>query len=195
MKNFTLVFNVALALAVGVLYYLHFSSCKKSDTCTKQHASPSAGGFKIAYFELDSLQNNFEYYKEIAKDLGVSEQKKREDLASKRNAYAAKVKEYQAKGQHMTQAEMAQAQQDIAQREKEYQQDEQTKSQEFQEEKFKKLQDVKKKIEEYLKDYNKNKDYAYILASSDEIMFYKDSAYNITNDLVKGLNDLYKKKK
>jgi len=196
MKNFTLITNIVLAVAVAVLFYLHFATCKQ---CAAPSASKSVAkqgnNFKIAYFDLDSLQNNYEYYKQVAKELGNSEQQKRNELAAKKDAYAAKVREYQAKGQSMSQSEMAAAQQDIAQREKDYSQDEQTKSQEMQEESFKKLQDVKKKIEDYLKEYNKDKTYSYIISSSTDIVYYKDSAYNITNDLIKGLNDLYKSKK
>jgi len=196
MKNFTLISNVVLAVAVAVLFYLHFSNCKK---CSTPSASTSvnkqSGNFKIAYFDLDSLENNFNYYKQVAKDLGNSEQQKRNELASKKDAYVAKVKEYQAKGQGMSQAELQAAQQDIAQREKDYTQTEQQKSQEMQEENFKRLQDVKKKIEDYLKEYNKDKTYAFIISSSADLVYYKDSAYNITNDLVKGLNELYKTKK
>ncbi|HEX3025194.1 MAG TPA: OmpH family outer membrane protein, partial [Chitinophagaceae bacterium] len=67
--------------------------------------------------------------------------------------------------------------------------------QEMQDETVKKLQDVKKKIEDYLKEYNKGKGYSYIFASSPDLIYYKDTVYNITNDLLKGLNEMYKKKK
>ena len=196
MKNFTLVLNIVLVIAVAVLFYLHFAPCKKCASATNGGSVTKANGsFKIAYFEMDSLQSNFDYYKLVAKELGNSEQQKRNDLASKKDAYVAKVKEYQSKGQSMTQAEMAKAQQDIAQREREYQQDEQAKSQEMQEESFKKIQDVKKKIEAYLKEYNKDKTYSFIISNSADLLYYKDSAYNITNDLIKGLNEQYKNKK
>lgn len=196
MKNFTLISNIVLAIAVAILFYLHFTTCKQ---CTAPTANKSAtkqgNNFKIAYFDLDSLQNNFDYYKQVAKELGNSEQQKRNELAAKKDAYVAKVKEYQSKGQAMSQSEVAAAQQDIQQREKDYQQDEQSKSQEMQEESFKRLQDVKKKIEDYLKEYNKDKTYSFIISSSTDLVYYKDSAYNITNDLIKGLNELYKNKK
>ena len=172
---------------------------KASKKCAPQANSNSVvrtnNSFKIAYFEMDSLQSNFDYYKQIAKELGNSEQQKRNDLASKKDAYVAKVKEYQSKGQNMSQADMAKAQQDIAQRERDYQQEEQAKSQEMQEESFKKLQDVKKKIEAYLKEYNKDKTYSFIISNSSDLLYYKDSAYNITNDLIRGLNEQYKNKK
>ena len=196
MKNFLLLSNIVLAIAIAILFYLHFSTCKK---CSVPAASASArkqgGNFKIAYFDLDSVETSFEYYKQLSKNFGSLEQQKRNELATKKETYIAKVKEYQAKGQAMSQAELAAAQQDISQREKDYSQDEQEKSQELQEENFKMLQDVKKKIEDYLMEYNKDKTYSFIISNSADIVYYKDSAYDITKDLVKGLNELYKAKK
>ena len=195
MKNFTLLFNIVLAVAVAILFYLHFSTCNKCSAPAASAAGKQGGKFKIAYFDLDSVENNFEYYKQGEKAYYSLEQQKRNELASKKDAYIAKAKEYQAKGQNMSQAELATAQQDMAQREKDYTQDEQQKSQELQAEKFKTLQDANKKIQDYLKEYNKDKTYAFIISSSADLVYYKDSAYDITNDLVKGLNDLYKPKK
>ncbi len=194
MKNFTLGLNVVLVLAVGVLFYLHFKSDKKAVSSVQPKSDSASNSFRIAYFEMDSLQNNYEYYKQIVKELGVSEQQKRSELTNKRNEYAAKIKEYQQRGQTMTQAEIAKANQDVAQREKEYQEMEQAKGQEMQEEKMKKLQDIQKKIQDYLKDYNKDKGYSFIFMNSPDLIYYKDSVYNITNDLLKGLNEQYKKK-
>ena len=195
MKNFTPVLNVVLAIAVAVLFYLHFSSAKKTVTTAPIVTQATNNNFKIAYFESDSLETGFEYYKQISKELGASEQQKRNELLTQRNAFVEKVKEYQAKGQSMTQVEAAKANQDVEQRQKQIQATEQTKSQEIQDERFKKLQDVKKKIEEYLKEYNKNNTYSFILSSSSDLMYYKDNTYDITKDLIKGLNVKYSKKK
>jgi outer membrane protein len=56
------------------------------------------------------------------------------------------------------------------------------------------MQDVNKRIEAFLKDYNSDKRYSYILAYSPGTIYYKDSAFDITTDVLKGLNDGYKKK-
>lgn len=196
MKNLSLLLNATSLVLISVLFFLHFSSKNKTADSpgSAGHNPGQISGFKIAYFDMDTLQANFEYFKEVEKELGASNQKKRTELENKRNAYLNKVKEYQAKGQRMTQAELGQAQQDIAQSEKEYQMEEQSKSKEIQDESFTKLQDVKKKIEDFLKSYNKDKNYSMILASSPELIYYKDTAYNITNDLIKGLNKQYPKK-
>lgn len=195
MKNFILGLNVVLVIAVAVLFYLHFATAKQTIAPATVVGNAPSSGFKIAYFESDSLENGFDYYKQISKELAASEQQKRSDLLGQRNSYIEKVKEYQAKGQSMTQMEAAKANQDVDQRQKTIQANEQQKSQEIQDERFKKLQDVKKKIEEYLKEYNKNKIYSFILSSSSDLMYYKDNSYDITKDLIKGLNEKYTKKK
>ena len=57
------------------------------------------------------------------------------------------------------------------------------------------MTDIKTRIENYLKEYNKQKTYSFIFAyDPTSIIYYKDSVYNITNDVVDGLNAGYKKK-
>ena len=58
------------------------------------------------------------------------------------------------------------------------------------------MTDVRNKIENYLKDYNKEKGYAFILSYEPGFMlYYRDSVYDITNDVIVGLNEQYKKEK
>jgi outer membrane protein len=53
---------------------------------------------------------------------------------------------------------------------------------------------VKRKIEDFLKAYNQQKGYSLILNNYPDLIYYKDPAYDITADLVQGLNNMYKKK-
>ncbi len=193
MKNFTLGLNIVLAIAVAVLFYLHFSSPKKPVTVAEKQVA--ANGFKIAYFEMDSIENHYEYLKEVRKGLREMEQQKSNELTAMRNASKAKLDEYRKRGSSMTQEEMVKANEELQRLDNDLKNQEQIKMQELQDESVQKIQMVKKKIEEYLKDYNKDKNYSYILASSADIMYYKDSAYSITNDVLKGLNEEYKKNK
>lgn len=197
MKNFTLGLNIVLVIAVAVLFYFQFSGNKsvlpKSGTANKEIAA--ASGFKIAYFEMDSVENQYEYLKDVRTALRNLEQQKSSELSSLRSASKAKLMEYQKKGNAMTQEEMARANEDLMRMDNELKSQEQMKSQELQDESIKKIQEVKKRIEAYLKEYNKDKNFSYILSSSNDIIYLKDSAYNITNDMIKGLNDEYKKNK
>jgi lipoprotein len=47
-------------------------------------------------------------------------------------------------------------------------------------------------VHNYLKEYNKDKKYSIILAKSGDNILYADPAYNITDDVVKGMNQAYK---
>lgn len=198
MKNFTLGLNVVLAIAVAVLFYLHFSSnsghAAGSSESTK--AVP-AGAFKIAYFETDSIQSQFEYFKQISSELQAKDQANAKVLGDMKATFAGKYQDLQkaANSNLLSQAELASKQQELMQMEKAFQGKEKMMSDEMQDEQFRKLQDVKKKIEEYLKEYNKDKGYAFILSSSADLMYLKDSAYDITKDVIRGLNALYKAKK
>ncbi len=195
MKNFTIALNIVLVLAVGVLFYLHFSSGKTdSDTPVSSKAVPN-GSFRIAYFEGDSIQTQFEYFKDIQNELQAKGQANSKQLGDMKNLFSSKYQELQKLSQTLSQAELANKQQELMQMEKAFQGKEKMMSDEFQDEQFKKLQDVKKKIEDYLKSYNKDKGYAFIFSSSPDLMYLKDSVYDITPDVIKGLNALYKKKK
>jgi len=194
MKNINSIINVVLAVAVAILFYLHFTSGKKTVTANASKANGSKGCM-IAYFEMDSIQNHFEYYKQIIEELTKKEQEAKNILAAKKNENISKLKEYQGRGNSMTQEQMAAASQDMQRRESDYQFQEQSEGNKLSGETRDKLLDVKKKIEDFLKDYNKDKTYSFILSNSADLIYYKDSAFNITNDIVKGLNEMYKPKK
>lgn len=193
MKNFIIGLNVVLAIAVAILFYLHFS--KPTTSNAEAGRAVASGSFKIAYFEMDSVQNQFEYFKEVRNGLLAREQEAGRQLDQYKRNIAGKYQDLQSKAQTLSQAEIASRQQELMDLDKEAKSKEQSLSQSLQDESFKKLQDVKKEIEEFLKQYNKDKGYSYILSNSSDLIYYKDTVYNITTDLVKGLNDLHKKKK
>ena len=195
MKNFTLGLNIVLVAAVAILFYLHFASPATSIVSSAGTKAVPNGSFRIAYFETDSIQNQFEYFKEISGELQTKDQANAKILSDMKTTFASRYQELQKVASSLSQAELANKQQELMQMEKAFQGKEKMMSDEMQDEQFRKMQDVKKKIEDYLKEYNKDKGYAFILSSSADLMYLKDSSYNITPDVVKGLNALYKKKK
>jgi outer membrane protein len=46
-----------------------------------------------------------------------------------------------------------------------------------------------------LKEYNKDKKYAYIMSLEDRMFYYVDTVYDITREVIKGLNAQHKNKK
>jgi outer membrane protein len=155
----------------------------------------ASGGGKVAYFEIDSIQNSYEFFKEVKSALQLKDMENTKQLTNLKNDYIAKYQDLQKYGQSLSQAEVATRQQELVKAEKNYTSKEQQLAAEMQEESYKRLQEVKKKIETYLAEYNKNKQFAYILSSNPDLMYYKDTAYDITADIIKGLNSEYQPKK
>lgn len=202
MKNINTIITSILTIAIAVLFYLQFSSNKKNSTIVV--AKPQSGkSSSIAYFEMDSIQNQYELYKDVIKELTKKEQDVRNVLAQKKNANSSVQRKYQEKFKdlkqnNITEADQAaamQATQHLQELDKTYQQEEQQLANQLSDETRTKLGEVKKKIEDFLKEYNKNNVYSFIISNSNELIYYKDTTYNITNDIIKGLNAEYKKKK
>ena len=67
----------------------------------------------------------------------------------------------------------------------------------IQQEGVKTMEELKKKINEFLTSYNATRGYSYIFSYSSTInvLFYKDTTYNITPEVLAGLNEDYNKTK
>jgi len=198
MKNASLVLNVVLLVAVGVLFYLHFSSNKKPEqvkaVTTTNTGSVPKGDFRIAYFEMDSLNNGFVLVRDVRAELSKEEEKINSRLAQMQKTYNDRLMQFQSRGQTMSSEESEKANREIVQMQQRFSTEKQQMEQEMQNMSIRKMQEVKTKVEDFLKEYNKTRGYTYILAYEPGFMFYRDSAYDITADLVKGLNDRHKKK-
>lgn len=198
MKNASPILNVVLLVAVAVLFYLHFSANKaaapKLSTASVggKTAVPS-GDFRIAYFIMDSIDNSFAMMKDVREELTKEEEKMTADLTRMQKRYNDKVTQYQSQ-QNLSQVESEKMNREILQMQQQFTTSNQQMQQRLQDMTLRKRQEVKTKIEDFLTEYNKGKGYSYIMAYEPGFIFYRDSAYNITADLVKGLNNGYKKK-
>jgi outer membrane protein len=77
-KYFSIISNIVLAIAIIVLYVLHFSSPGHGDE-SREHKTDSLAlpsDLAIAYVLEDSLLSKYDYFLELAKDL----EKKRTDM-------------------------------------------------------------------------------------------------------------------
>jgi outer membrane protein len=201
MKQLSIALNVILLILVGILFYLHFQGSKPAAVAAKnvnpgksQESSETTVPAKIGYFEMDTLQANYNYFKDALNQLKEKERVMNAELAGMEKNYQKKVTEWQKKGAAMSQAEADAAQRENAQMQQAYQVRKQTLEESFGRQSMEFKKDIKKKIEEFLKTYNKDKNYSYILSYEPDFIFLKDTTCNITPALVAGLNAEYKKK-
>jgi outer membrane protein len=201
MERASLIFNIVLLALVGVLFYLQFSPKGKvaavSQSGSQAGGTNSADDFRIAYFELDSITNSFSMVKDVKSELNREEDKINNEMNQWQKRYNDKISRYQnqAQAQQMTQVESEKANMDLLQMQETIRNKKQELDQRFQNMYMQKMQDVKTKIENFLKEYNKEKGYSYIFAYEPGFIYYRDTMFNITDDLIRGLNDQYSTKK
>lgn len=210
-KNFSLILNVILSIAVGVLYYLHFSSsCSSSanlEVATDSTAiakpivlSPSEiKASKIVYVNLDVLSDGYEFLK----DVSASAQSEQNSLQSQYQTKGEKLQQDYADFQEkankgmMSDNQISGEQEKFAARKEELDQL-QLKSEALGEKIQARTEEARKNLTDYIKEYNKTGNYNYVLAYSagplSPVLLVNDSL-DITKDILEGINAQYRAKK
>lgn len=196
MRNISTILSLVALLGVGGLYYLHFADKKKSDAHIVNRANKGGNNFRIAYFDIDSLQEKYNFFKDISGEMKKKESNLEEQMSALQNSYQKRLKELQSRSATMSQSEGEAAEREVAQMQQKFQQKQMTMEQDLKKHQMDVMADVRSKIENYLKEYNKEKGYAFILSYEPGFMlYYRDSVYDITNDVIQGLNEEYKNTK
>ena len=166
----------------------------------KMDEQPAAGettatGLKIAYVEVDSLMTQYDF----AKDYSVTLQKKsnnaRNTLTTKGNALQAAVNNFQQKlnNNGFTSREQAASQQAAIERQQRDLQELQARLEnELASETAKFNETLRDSLQSFLKAYNKDKQFSLILTKQGDNILLADKKFDITNDVINGLNKRYK---
>jgi outer membrane protein len=189
--------NAVLALGIVVLLFLQLKGPVKTTGNNSSVKSDVSSTVKLGYVDLDSVQEKYLLYKE---KMDLFEKKKSDADRDLNNAFQRIENEriaFAKRGESITQAEY-----------ENFQRAYQSKMQNLEEQKriletniaqdgMQTMEGLKKSIDDFLLVYNKKQGYSYIFSYSSglNVLFYKDSANNITNEVVEGLNAEYNKSK
>ena len=201
MKNFSLVLNIVLLAAVAFLYAKVFSSSSKETTVTKTTIKENIGDTftkaGIAFVELDSLNEKINYIKDRRKELEAEQKAIENEWQNGYRGLENRKNEFLKRGKSITQQEAEQFQGELMQQQQQIDGKKQNSTQNLSEKSYKLMDDIQKKLKEFLNNYNQNKRYQYILTTGTglDYMLYKDSTFNITDDVIKGMNEKMKIKK
>ena len=196
MNKKTILRTVALAFVAT----MGMTSCDKSNPQMDQKANASAkaaaGDMKIAYVEVDSIMSQYKFCKEYSLILQKKGQNIQNTLAQKQQALQAAAANFQQKVQQNAytreQAEGVNA--SLQKQNNDLQILNQRLSAEFQNETDQFNKALRDSIQHYLATYNKDKKYSIIFSKQGDNLLYADKAYDITNDIIAGLNKAYKGK-
>ena len=195
MKNFSLVLSIVLLAAVIFLYAKVFRSSLNETTITKNIVKESTGGNSsksgIAYVELDSLNEKISYIKARRKELEAEQKAIETEWQNGYRGLENRKNEFLKRGNSITQQEAEKFQGELMQQQQQVDAKKQNSSQNLSEKSYKLMDDIQKKLKDFLNEYNQNKKYQYILTTGTglDYMLYKDSTFNITADVIKGMNE------
>lgn len=219
MKNISIALNAILLIAVGVLYYLHFSghtvSEKKSNSVDAAVVDSVSSKLKIAYVNQDTLWNRYKLIDDLQRDLEKAQQRserkvqQRTALLEKQLGQMAqelqtKMADFESKGRTMNETlrnmkmQELQSLQENAQAfsmeaDQEIRELQERLQNELLEQEMKGTRQVQENVKAFLKEYNEEYDFTYVLAYSNDAggILLGDPALDITRDVVQALNDKY----
>ena len=192
--------NIILSVALAAATTMGLVSCDKSspkmDDKTPASAQKSGECAKIAYVEVDSIMTQYKFCKEYSKILETKGNNIQKTLATKQQQLQAAAANFQQKIQQNAytreQAEAIQA--GLQKQNNDLQVLNQRLSAEFQTETDNFNKALHDSLQHYLAFYNKYKKYSLIFSKQGDNLLYADKAYDITNEVVAGLNKAYKGK-
>ena len=190
-KYLLLIMCVALCLA----------SCNNKEAGsseTAQNNGTESTGLRIAYVELDSLMSQYQLYKDyegVLSRKGADIQTTLEQRQRRLESSAAAMQRKFENNGFQTRDELETAQRNLQQQEMELQQLAAKLNNEFNEEQARINQEARDSIQAFLKIYNQTKKYDYVMIKAGDNLLIANPKYNITNDIVTGLNKRYNSNK
>lgn len=190
MKNVSLAINAVLAIAVAVLYYLHFKSQQPAE---EPKAAPKVvEGRKIVYVNIDSLATNYDYFKDTRKVLESKQYQLENDIQNRGRNLQNKVAFFQQRAQTMTMEQGRAAQASLQKEEQDLMAYRERAAQGLAVEKAKKDEELYNQIFDYLKKVNAQNKYEMVLGyqKGGNILF-ADNGSDATKRVIEGLNKEY----
>jgi outer membrane protein len=199
MKNFSSIFQAILGLAVLVLFYLHFSQASNSNAVqilstdsTGKIVLPAGPG--TVYVNGDSLLNNYDYFKKAKKDFEARTKRTENEIVQRRQSLEKELAQYQQTGGGMTTEQRMRAEESLMRKEQDLRAFSENAAEKLQDEQNKFNEALFDKVAEYLKEYSASKNYKIVLNYTKGTgILYANDSLDITSEVLKGLNQEYKK--
>lgn len=194
MKNFLIALNALLVIAVAFLFYKVYAGEKPEKTVQKNSAVfPVSNQSSIAYVELDSLYEHIDYIKQRRQELEGEQKAIEGDWQNGMRNLQAKKEDFMKKGENATQQQVEQMQNELMQGQQMVEQRKEAAATKLSDKSYRFMDDVQTKMKTFLKKYNEDKRYTYILTYGTglDYMIYRDTTLNITPDVIKGMNKMF----
>ena len=152
MKNISYIINGVLAMAIVVLFYLHFADKKNGqplETISSIGASNSNSNSltaPVVFINSDSLLNNYTYFHQIRKEMETKSKNAEADLMRRQKSLQAELQKYQETGGGMSMDQRQKVEESLQKKDMELRNYSQTLSQNLQIEEAKLTEDLFNKL-------------------------------------------------
>lgn len=191
--------KILFTMSVAAMLGLGMTSCnnqpQKNDTQSSENAAAAqADGLKIAYVEVDSIMSQYNYWKDVTKLMQGKEANIQKTLQGKQQTLQQAAANFQqgVQANKYSQDEAQQIQANLQRQAQEGDALQQRLGAEYQKEAAGYNKALSDSIHHFLAEYNKDKKYSIIFAKQGDNILYAQNAYDITKDVVAGLNKRYK---
>lgn len=195
MRQFLLFLNIILLGAVGYLYYLHFSRIekpgKKTVAVSSYRDTLHTGAGSIAYIEIDSVNEKVSHIRNLRKELENEQRAIEKEWENGYRSLQAQKDEFLKRGSAITEDMAREFQGKLLQQQDQIDSRKQELNQKLSEKSYKLMDELTAEMKKFLNEYNKEHNFSYIFTTGSglEFLAYKDSAYDITGDVIDGMNE------
>lgn len=190
--------SVLIVLVLGLL-----AACNNANNSDSGSNNTASGTSKIpkgalAYVNTDSLLSQYDYYKDLKDDFMAKKEQAEAQLLERRKQFGATYQsvDKRAKAGLLSQKDIEAAQADLQSKEQDILRYEQDLTAGFMEQERMINDSIYKAITSYIDQYNKTKGYQMIFGYQAGVgILYADKSMDITPEILKGINEEYKKKK
>ena len=201
MKRVNLIINIVLVIAVGALFVLYFTGKKKSSpvpTEKKLVGNNNTGKGGMAYINIDTLMNNMDMFFDVRNKLVDKQKSSEAELNSRSKDFEKEATGFQEKVQKglITRSRAQEIEQELYLEQQNLINLKDKLSMELAEEEQVMNRQLIYYITDYLKEFNKEKNYQFIISNSlAGPLLYASDKQDITNDVVEGINAKYAKER
>ncbi len=199
-NKLTLALIIVLILAVSGLYYLQFnktSLAKNEGKSIRQPLRISDSSLRLAYIDLDTIKANYDYFKLKNAELEREKQRIENEIETGVKKLETDRNNFLKKGQSISQQEAEQFQIEFQTRYQALGEKREKLLNQHLSNQAKAMDDIQARINTFLKEYNKTAGYHFIFSTGESnlTLYYKDESYNITEEVLEGLNETYQREK
>jgi outer membrane protein len=191
-KNLTTVLLVVLIVAVGGLYYMEFSGDKDDNQAELADSSRAPVDLSVAYVNSDTLLNHYHFFEELTNQLDSKREALEKELANRAQGLQKQFEDYKRTGQNLTIAQARAVEEDLTKKQQNLQQYQQGLTQQMMREEARITQELYDKVAAFLEVYSKQRNIQVVLTyTQGSGVLYANQALDITQDVIKGLNEEY----